>query len=118
MDFEKLRDHYKRCKALIFPGVEDFGIVPLEVMASGRPVIAYARGGALETVVSKETGVFFHEQTPESVQGAIVDFEQEIGKFSSSTIRNHAGKFSQEKFARAFSEFVDDKLKNRNVKAD
>jgi glycosyltransferase involved in cell wall biosynthesis len=58
-----LRDKYARCRALIFPGEEDFGIVPLEAMASGRPVIAFGRGGALETVIDGKTGIFFHEQT-------------------------------------------------------
>jgi glycosyltransferase involved in cell wall biosynthesis len=65
--FDQLRHHYARCKALIFPGEEDFGIVPLEAMASGRPVIAYGRGGATETVVAGKTGLFFHEQTIDAV---------------------------------------------------
>lgn len=74
--FDILKDHMARCKALIFPGEEDFGIVPVEVMASGRPVIAYKRGGALDTVVEDVTGVFFENQTVESLVGAIKDFEK------------------------------------------
>jgi glycosyltransferase involved in cell wall biosynthesis len=69
--FEVLRHHYARCKALVFPGEEDFGIVPLEAMASGRPVIAYGRGGATETVVANKTGVFFETQTVDAIIDAV-----------------------------------------------
>ena len=62
---------YARCRALIFPGEEDFGLTPVECMASGRPVVAYGRGGALETVTAGKTGVFFGEQTPEAVMEAL-----------------------------------------------
>ncbi len=62
---------YARCRALIFPGEEDFGLTPVECMASGRPVVAYGRGGALETVTPGRTGVFFEEQTPEAVMEAL-----------------------------------------------
>lgn len=62
-----VREHYRRCKAFIFPGEEDFGMAPLEAQACGRPVVAYGRGGALETVVDGETGVFFREQSVESL---------------------------------------------------
>lgn len=66
---------YGRCRALIFPGEEDFGIVPVEAMAAGSPVIAFGRGGVTETVVEGETGVFFPEQTPESLAAAVRRFE-------------------------------------------
>lgn len=69
--FEVLRHHYARCKALVFPGEEDFGIVPVEAMASGRPVVAYGRGGATETVVDGKTGLFFSTQTVEAIIEAI-----------------------------------------------
>ncbi len=88
-----VREHYQRCEALLFPGVEDFGLVPLEVQACGRPVIAYGRGGAVETVVPprangaaaapRPTGVFFHEQTPAALRGAIADFEIPALRFCS-----------------------------------
>ena len=65
--FSVVREHYSKCRALIFPGEEDFGIVPVEAMASGRPVIAYGRGGALETVVEGETGIFFNNQSEEDL---------------------------------------------------
>src|SRR5260370_42219594 len=62
--FADLRHHYARCQALIFPGEEDFGIVPVEAMASGRPVIAYGSGGATETVLPRATGLLFNEASP------------------------------------------------------
>lgn len=71
---EKLADLYSNAQACIFPQEEDFGIVPLESMASGRPVIAYRSGGAVETIIENKTGVFFDEQTPESLQAAIEKF--------------------------------------------
>ena len=73
--FDVLVHHAARCRALIFPGEEDFGIVPLEVQASGRPVIAFAKGGALETVVDTKTGVLFAEQTVIGLNDAITKFE-------------------------------------------
>jgi glycosyltransferase involved in cell wall biosynthesis len=69
--FDVLKHHYARCKALVFPGEEDFGIVPVEAMASGRPVIAYGRGGATETVVAGKTGVFFTTQSSEAMIDAV-----------------------------------------------
>ena len=68
---ERLLELYRGCRALIFPGEEDFGIVPLEAQACGRPVVAYGKGGALETVVDSVSGVFFQEQTPEALTQAI-----------------------------------------------
>src|SRR6185312_15306198 len=65
-----------QCRALVFPGLEDFGIVPLEAQASGRPVIAYGRGGALETVVDGHTGILFDEQTPQALSAAVLRMEQ------------------------------------------
>jgi len=73
--FSTLKHHMARCKALVFPGEEDFGIVPLEVQASGRPVIALARGGALETVIDGKTGLFFDNPTPLQLNDAIARFE-------------------------------------------
>ncbi|MCA0995105.1 glycosyltransferase [Alloyangia pacifica] len=74
--FSVLKDHMARCKALVFPGEEDFGIVPVEVMASGRPVIAYGRGGALDSVVDGLTGLFFEEQSVDALVDAVERFER------------------------------------------
>ncbi len=93
---KKLRQLYQNCKALVFPQLEDFGITPLEVMASGKPVIAYKAGGALETVIENKTGVFFKEQTHESLNQAITEFQKQ--KFNNLEIRKHAEKFDQQKF--------------------
>lgn len=76
--FEVIKDHYSRCKAFIFPGVEDFGITPLEAQASGKAVIAFKKGGVLETVIEGVTGVFFQEQNVECLNKAIEKFENEI----------------------------------------
>lgn len=86
-------DHYQRCKALLFPGVEDFGIVPLEAMATGKPVIAYGRGGALETVVDGVTGLHFHEQTETGLIGAVQRLERGEVRFDTAAIRAHAATF-------------------------
>ena len=96
--FEVLRDHYSRCQALVFPGEEDFGIVPLEAMASGRPVIGFCKGGALETVVDGKTGVFFYEQTEDALQNAVERFEAMKSHFHPAKIRAHACGFGPERF--------------------
>jgi glycosyltransferase involved in cell wall biosynthesis len=93
-----------RCRALLFPGEEDFGMSPLEVNAAGRPVIAYNAGGAIETVVEGETGVFFDEQTPDSLAGAIEEFESRI--WSPRLIRQHAEKFDRSVFSFRMLQFL------------
>jgi glycosyltransferase involved in cell wall biosynthesis len=92
------------CKALLFPVEEDFGIVPVEVMSCGRPVIAFGKGGALDTVIDGKTGVLFDEQTVESLKGAIEKFEGM--KFDKQAIREHALKFDESVFAERIAEFV------------
>jgi glycosyltransferase involved in cell wall biosynthesis len=92
-------------KALLHPGEEDFGITPVEAMASGTPVIAYGQGGALETVVHGETGLFFEEQTAESLSNAILDFERR--KFDPQACRVRALQFSRERFLTAFREMTE-----------
>jgi glycosyltransferase involved in cell wall biosynthesis len=92
---------YRGARALVFPGVEDFGITPLEAQASGRPVIAFSRGGALETV-TPQTGVFFNEQTPESLMGALEVFEAFEAGFEPAKARANAQRFSRLAFQRAF----------------
>ncbi len=95
-DNEELARLYAGCKALIFPGEEDFGIVPVEAQAAGRPVLAYAAGGALETVIEGITGTFFNEQTPEALAEAVVRIADMT--FDPAIIRNNAEQYDTEVF--------------------
>jgi len=92
------------CRALVHPQEEDFGITAVEAMASGRPVIAYRGGGALETIVENQTGVFFDEQTWEDLANEVIGFDHT--KFNSDKIKEHSQKFSKERFQREILEFV------------
>ncbi|WBQ14336.1 glycosyltransferase [Hyphomonadaceae bacterium BL14] len=97
--FEVLKDHMRRCKALVFPGEEDFGIIPVEVQASGRPVIAYKRGGALDTVLDGETGLLFEDQSVDGLIEAIQSFEVAgMERLEPKLIALHAQKFSEKNF--------------------
>jgi glycosyltransferase involved in cell wall biosynthesis len=110
-----LRDYYARCRALLLPGAEDFGLTPLEAQASGKPVIAFAQGGALETVVganfdnedsqtSSPTGVFFEKQTPEAVINAVRRFERL--SFDRDRIRGQALMFDVSHFQQRMLTFI------------
>jgi glycosyltransferase involved in cell wall biosynthesis len=110
---EEVRDHMRRCRAFVFPGKEDFGITPVEAQATGRPVVAYGGGGALETVVDGITGVLFSEQTPEALCEAV----QRLSaiSFDRDAIRQHALGFDRELFARRMSDFVGEKWSQHNT---
>lgn len=104
---EKVREFYAGCRALIFPGEEDFGIVPVEAMATGKPVIALARGGALETVLHGVTGLHFPEQTAESLMDAVRIFDE--SRFSPRLLRSHALKFDKENYRQRMKEFIEER---------
>jgi glycosyltransferase involved in cell wall biosynthesis len=100
--------YYAHCRALILPGEEDFGITPLEAQASGRPVIAYAAGGAMASVVDNVTGTFFHKQTVESLVEVLASFDEQ--RYDPQIIRNHALEFDQPRFRRRILQFIEAKM--------
>lgn len=104
LDNEGCRDYYRRCRAFLFPGFEDFGMTPVEAMACGRPVIAYGKGGALDSVVPDKTGLFFQEQSGEALAEAILSFEKQ--EFDSTAIRTYAEGFSKERFREQITDFI------------
>lgn len=104
---EVIKEHYAKCKAFLFPGQEDFGITPLEAQASGRPVVAYGKGGALETIIDDETGLFFYEQTVDAMKEAILKINGM--SFNKQTLRTHAMKFDESIFKEKLSKFVEEK---------
>jgi glycosyltransferase involved in cell wall biosynthesis len=113
---EDLVECYRRAKGLLFPGVEDFGIVPVEAIATGCPVVAFRKGGVLDSMTD-ETAELYSEQTVEGLREAIISFESR--KFSEQELRNHAAKFASEAFLSRFEEILerawDDWRLRRNV---
>jgi len=109
-DFSQIQKAYSECKALVFPGVEDFGIVPLEAMASGRPVIAFGAGGVLDSVRNAQTGILFNEQTVNSLNKAIEKYEGGTLTFYPELLREHAQKFNLSEFEYSLSKFIASKL--------
>jgi len=123
----QIRSYFERCRAFVFCGEEDFGITLLEAQAMGRPVIAFGKGGALETVIpdnhswtpetgiperstSQPTGIFFYEQTSDALIKAIKDFESIESEFDSNTIRAHAQKFDTCVYTKRIKSFIEEKL--------
>lgn len=129
---EQIRSHYARCRALVFPGEEDFGIVPLEAQAMGCPVIALGKGGALETVIpepgswktqtgipeektQKPTGLFFYHTHKDDLCQAVKTFESVESQFDSKVIREHALKFDLDQFKYRIRMFVQEYLKKSHA---
>jgi len=107
-----IRDHLRRCRALLFPGEEDFGIVPVEAMACGVPVIAFGKGGATETIIppggSREpTGLWFKEQSPDCLASALEEFEKRAGGFSPAAARRQAVRFNPHRFRQELFSYLD-----------
>jgi glycosyltransferase involved in cell wall biosynthesis len=126
VDDARLAKLYAECEALIFPGEEDFGIVPLEAQASGRPVIAYAEGGATESVVvlddrrgsgAKPTGIFFPDAMPASLIEAVRRYQTMRHLFDPESLRRHASKFSRAVFKTRMEQFINAKLLERRCSA-
>ncbi|REG98930.1 glycosyltransferase [Flavobacterium aquicola] len=109
IDSLELKKQMQGAKAFVFAAEEDFGIVPVEAQACGTPVIAYGKGGVLETVVDHKTGIFYKEQTAQSLKEAILYFEKQL--FDPKEIRKHALQFSKERFENEIKAFIDEKYK-------
>ena len=107
---DALKHHLGRCRALVFPGEEDFGIVPVEAMASGRPVIAYGRGGVLDTVVDGKTGVFFSESNVDALTEAVRRYQSIQDTFDPKSIAQHAKAFDKRYFMEQMTEVVRDAI--------
>jgi glycosyltransferase involved in cell wall biosynthesis len=101
----ELADYYARCRALVVCCEEDYGLTPLEANAAGRPVVAFGRGGALETVVPGKTGILFDRQTPESLAEALRRVEP--GRFDAAFLRRHAERFDTKVFGRRLLEIIE-----------
>jgi glycosyltransferase involved in cell wall biosynthesis len=106
--FATLRDRFERCRAFVYPQIEDFGITAVEAQAAGRPVIAFRQGGALETVIDGKTGLFFDQQTPESLAACVEAFERQ--SFSATACRENAVRFRPERFRDAIRQFLTEKF--------
>ncbi|HUO54095.1 MAG TPA: glycosyltransferase family 4 protein [Rhodoblastus sp.] len=114
LDDAALRDRMRRAKAFVFAAEEDFGIMPVEAQACGAPVIAYGRGGALETINGPDsahpTGLFFDSQSEEAIIAAVARFEAEAGRFAPENCRANAERFSREAFRAGFKAVVDQEI--------
>ncbi|NET48544.1 MAG: glycosyltransferase family 4 protein [Merismopedia sp. SIO2A8] len=102
-----IADYMNRCKAFVYAAEEDFGIAPVEAQAAGAPVIAYGKGGVLETVVPEKTGLFFEQQTPESVMAAVKTFEAQQALFDIEALCENAARFGPERFQQELYQFID-----------
>lgn len=107
---ETVREYMGKARAFLFPGEEDFGIAPVEAMASGAPVIAYGAGGVLDTVIDGKTGVYFSEQTVDSLCGAIESFEKKHDRFDTGVLVAQAAQFARDEFQKKFRSFLRNKL--------
>jgi len=106
IDNSKKSMYLSRCKALIFPGIEDFGIVPLESMASGTPVIAYKKGGVLDYLEDGFNGIFFDEQSSKSLINSIERFEKDKSLFDPNEIRKSVSNFTYDNFSLNFNKAI------------
>jgi glycosyltransferase involved in cell wall biosynthesis len=113
VDDTRLRDLYRGCRAVVMAGVEDFGIVPLEAMACGRPAIVYGEGGGPESVIPGYTGIVFDEPTPAALRHAVISLETQ--RFDRLVLREQAEAHGPEVFARRIRSFVERALVSREA---
>jgi glycosyltransferase involved in cell wall biosynthesis len=106
----QVREYLSKAKAFVFAAEEDFGITVVEAEAAGTPVIAFGKGGALETILEHKTGLFFKEQTPQSLIAAVEAFEKTQDQFDPQLICQHAQQFSEDRFKREFKQYVQEKI--------
>lgn len=112
---EEMRKAYAGAKAFLFPGIEDYGLTPVEAMGYGVPVLAYGEGGALETVSESRSGLFFYQQDADGLCECIERFENKGVEFSRQEINEYSKQFSEESFIHQFRSFVKQVYKNRKV---
>jgi glycosyltransferase involved in cell wall biosynthesis len=110
---DRLLQYYRGCKALLFPGVEDFGLTVLEAQACGKPVIAFRGGGAVETIIENKTGIFFTPQTADALANALKKFDKRV--FSSKVSKENAKKFAKERFKVEFKKHIQMFIKEKGV---
>ncbi len=108
---EEIREYYRRCRAFLFPALEDFGITSVEAQGCGRPVVAFQKGGALDTVIPGKTGVFFTEQSCEALTAALEELE--ASSWDPLAIRAHAEGFSSERFDQEIQNYINEKLRQK-----
>ncbi|WP_158828344.1 glycosyltransferase family 4 protein [Mucilaginibacter lacusdianchii] len=112
--FNELKKYMSGARAFVFAAEEDFGILPVEAQACGTPVIAYKKGGVLETVIENYTGVYFNEQSVTAITEAVNEFEKLSQMFKPADIATHASKFSTQRFKAEFRGFVNDIVNKHN----
>jgi glycosyltransferase involved in cell wall biosynthesis len=111
VSYPELINYMQKAKAFIYAAEEDFGIVAVEAQACGTPVIAFGKGGALETVTENESGLFFYQQSAQAIKDAVINFEKT--DFDYYKVRKNAEKFDQNIFEDTFRSFVDKKMENK-----
>ena len=112
---EEMERYYSRAKAFLFPGIEDYGLTPIEAMSAGVPVLAYGKGGALETVSDGNTGLFFHEQNARGLADCIERFEREGVSYTRHQIHDYSLGFSEDVFRQKMGDFILNTLADRGL---
>ena len=113
--FDVLKQYLGDAKAFVFAAEEDFGILPVEAQASGTPVIAYKKGGALESVIENKTGIFFNEQSVAAIKAAVELFNVNQASFNCNEIATHAETFSTSRFKKEILSYINNKKKDANI---